>query len=73
MDVSQLHAPASLPSGKRLWSPLARRLGGPQNLSESCGIEKNLLPLTGIEPLPFSPLLYEAQSKLIFLLIMSFG
>jgi hypothetical protein len=32
--------------------PLDRRLGGPQSLSASYGIEKNLLPLPVIEPRP---------------------
>jgi hypothetical protein len=30
--------------------PLGRRLGGAQSQSESCGEEKNFLPLPGIEP-----------------------
>jgi hypothetical protein len=32
--------------------PLYRGLGGPQSRSGSCGIEKNLLPLPVIKPLP---------------------
>jgi hypothetical protein len=29
---------------------LHRRLGGPQSRSGRCGVEKNLLPLPGIDP-----------------------
>jgi hypothetical protein len=35
--------------------PLYRRLGGPQSQSGRCGVEKNLLPMPGIEPRPSSP------------------
>jgi hypothetical protein len=31
------------------------RLGGPQSRSGHCGVEKNLLPLPGIEPRPSIP------------------
>jgi hypothetical protein len=34
--------------------PLDRRLGGPHSQSGTRGEKKNLLPLSGIEPLPFS-------------------
>jgi hypothetical protein len=37
------------PQGKSPWYPLDRRLGGPQNRSESGGEEKNSQPLPGIE------------------------
>jgi hypothetical protein len=51
MEVSgQLQAPAALPRGKSPRYRLDRRLGGPQSRSGSCGLEKNLLPLLGIEP-----------------------
>jgi hypothetical protein len=36
--------------GKNPRYPLDRRLGGPQSRSGRCGLEKNLLPLPGIEP-----------------------
>jgi hypothetical protein len=35
--------------------PLGRRVGGPQSWSGRCEVEKNLLPLSGIEPRPSSP------------------
>jgi hypothetical protein len=38
----QLHAPATLPSGKEPPVPLERRVGGPQNLSERREEKKNL-------------------------------
>jgi hypothetical protein len=51
MEVSgQLHVPAALPPGRSPRYPLDRRLGGLQNRSGCCGIEKNPLPLPGIEP-----------------------
>jgi hypothetical protein len=34
--------------------PLDRRLSGPQSWSGCCGVEKHLLPLSGIEPGPSS-------------------
>jgi hypothetical protein len=34
---------------------VGRRLGGPQNLSGRCGVEKNVFPSPGIEPRPCSP------------------
>jgi hypothetical protein len=37
------------PSGKSPLYPLTKRLGGLQSRSERCGIEKNLLLLSGIE------------------------
>jgi hypothetical protein len=40
--------------GKNPRYPLDRRLGGPQNQSGCCGIEKNLLPLLGIISHPSS-------------------
>jgi hypothetical protein len=46
----QLEAPAALPPGKELHCPLNRRLGGPQSRSGRFGEAKNLLPLSGIEP-----------------------
>jgi hypothetical protein len=42
MEVSgQLHAPAAVPQGKRLWYPLDRWLDGPQSRSGRAGEEKN--------------------------------
>jgi hypothetical protein len=38
--------------GKNSRYPLDRRLGGPQTWYEYCRVEKNLLPLSGIEPRP---------------------
>jgi hypothetical protein len=35
--------------------PLDRRLGGPQSRSGRCGVDKNTLPLPGIEPWLSSP------------------
>ena len=55
----QLQAPAALPPrGKELHCPLNRRLGGPQSRSGRFGEAKNLLPLSGIEPVtvPAEPL-----------------
>jgi hypothetical protein len=55
MEASgQLHAPVVLPSEKIPRYPLDRRLGGRQSRSERCGEKKNLLPLPGIGPRPFS-------------------
>jgi hypothetical protein len=41
-DSCQLHAPASLPLGKQLRSPLCRRLGGSQSRSQYYGQKRNL-------------------------------
>jgi hypothetical protein len=38
------------PQEKSLWSPLHRRLGGPQSRSARGGEEKNSQPLPGFEP-----------------------
>jgi hypothetical protein len=35
-------------------SPLYRGLAGPRNLSERCGEEKNVIPLSGIDPRLFA-------------------
>jgi hypothetical protein len=57
MEVSdQLHELPALPPGKSPWYPLGRRLDGPQSQPGRCGLEKNLLPLPGIEPQASSPL-----------------
>jgi hypothetical protein len=49
MEVTgKLHASAASPRRKSPWYPLNRRLGRPQSRSESCGVEKNFLPLLGI-------------------------
>jgi hypothetical protein len=53
--TGQLHAPAALHPGKSPRYLFDRRLGGPRSRSERCGVEKNLLPLPGIEPRPSSP------------------
>jgi hypothetical protein len=45
----QLHAPAALLPGK---DPTLSIGCGPQNRSGRCGVEKNHLPLQGIEPRP---------------------
>jgi hypothetical protein len=51
MEVSgQLHAPATLLSGKEPQYPLDRRLDGPQGRSGRGGEEKNSQPLPGLEP-----------------------
>jgi hypothetical protein len=51
MHVSGLlHTPAALPTG-----PIEEEAGGSQSRSGRCGIEKNLLPLPGIEPRPSGP------------------
>jgi hypothetical protein len=42
------------PRGKKPQYPLNRGLGGPHSRSGPCGVEKNLLPLPGIEPQPSS-------------------
>jgi hypothetical protein len=50
MEVSgQLHALVILPPGSHPWYTLDSRLGGPQSQSGCYGVEKNLLPLLGIE------------------------
>jgi hypothetical protein len=41
--------------GKSPWYPLNRTLGGPQSRFWRCGVEKNMLPLTEIEPRLSSP------------------
>jgi hypothetical protein len=46
----QLHDPVALPTEKEPPVPIDRRLGGPQSRSGCCGVEKNLLLLSGIEP-----------------------
>jgi hypothetical protein len=43
------------PQGKRLWYPLARRLGEPQSRSGRSGVEKNSQPLWGGRP-NFTPI-----------------
>jgi hypothetical protein len=59
-------APRSLyRQGKRIWYPLDRRLGGPQNRSGHSGEKKNSLPLLGLEPPdhPYHrPVLYHYQN-----------
>jgi hypothetical protein len=42
------------PRGNGPRYPLDRRLGGPKSRSGRCGVEKDLLPLPGIEPRSFS-------------------
>jgi hypothetical protein len=50
MEVSgQLHAPATLPSGKEPLVPTGQEAGGPQNRSGRGGEEKNSQPPPGIE------------------------
>jgi hypothetical protein len=46
------------PQGKSPQYPLDRKLGGLQSRSRCCGVEKNLLPLSGIE---LWPLLYRLR------------
>jgi len=56
MEVSsQLHALATLLSGKSPWCPLDRSLGGPQSWSGCGGEEKNSQPLLGLKPLIIQP------------------
>jgi hypothetical protein len=45
VDGDELHASAALPRGNNLWQPMDRRFGGPQNWSERCRVEKNLMLL----------------------------
>jgi hypothetical protein len=48
--------PGRFTPGKRVPRyPLDRRVGGPQGWSGRCEVEKNLLPLLGIEPRLSSP------------------
>jgi hypothetical protein len=47
--VSFKHHPL-YPRGKSRRYPLYRRLGGPHSRTGSCGVEKEHLPLPGIEP-----------------------
>jgi hypothetical protein len=52
----QLHDPAALPPGEE--PPhyrLQRKLDGSQSRSGRCQVQKNLLPLLGIESWPTSP------------------
>jgi hypothetical protein len=52
MEVSgQLHAPPGLLRGSSPRDPLDKSLGGPQSRYEHYREKKNLLPLSGIEPL----------------------
>jgi hypothetical protein len=41
-----------------------RKLGGSQSQSGRCGVEKNIFPLPGIEPRPFSPYLVAIPTDL---------
>jgi hypothetical protein len=50
----QLHA-SLYPRGRNPRHELDRRLGGPQSRSGRCEVERNHLPLPGIEPRPSSP------------------
>jgi hypothetical protein len=43
---------------------LYRRLDGPQNQSERCGVDKNSFPLPGIDPRPSSPKSVAIQTEL---------
>jgi hypothetical protein len=55
-DQSASHPSRALPpGGKSPRYPLYKRLGGPQSQSGCRGWRKNPLPLSGIEPQPFSP------------------
>jgi hypothetical protein len=72
MEVSgQFHAPAAFSSEKEPPIPLGRRLGGPQSRSGSCGEEKNLLPLPGLESLPSSMQSLAIPKKLSQLLFLT--
>jgi hypothetical protein len=56
MEMSgQIHAPAALPQGKRLWYPFDRILRGPRSWSGRGGEEKNSQPLPGFEPQIIQP------------------
>jgi hypothetical protein len=49
--------PGHFTSGKNLRYTLDKRLGGPQNRSGRCAVEKKMfLPLLGFELRPFGPL-----------------
>jgi hypothetical protein len=50
-----LHVPATFYPGKSHWYPLSKRLGKPQNQTGRFGEEKNILPVTGLEPWPSMP------------------
>jgi hypothetical protein len=79
MEVSvQLHDPCRFPPGDRTPVTLLR-VGGPQSRSGDCGVEKNLLPLQGIEPQLSSPqrntfwAVPDLQWRLLFTKIAVFG
>jgi hypothetical protein len=56
MEVSsQLHAPAALHPAKEPQYPLDKRLDVLQSRSAHCGVNKNILHLSGIELRPSSP------------------
>jgi hypothetical protein len=52
--IVQLNVPAALPPWKEPRCPLDRTLREPQSQSGRCGVEKNLVPLPGIEQRPSS-------------------
>ena len=61
----QLHAPAALPPGNNLGTPLKRRLGGPQSLSGRFGKEKNVSSLPAIKPRIVQPILRISRRRLV--------
>jgi hypothetical protein len=61
MEVSGLHAPASLLQGKEPLVPLVRRLGGPQSRSGRGGEEK--IPTPHQESNPRTPIVQPVAQR----------
>jgi hypothetical protein len=56
MEISaQIHDMTALPTGKRTWIPMSRKLGGHQSQCERFRKEKNLLLLPEYESWIFQP------------------
>jgi hypothetical protein len=56
MEMSdKLQAPATLTLEKAPLYPLYKNFGGPKSRSQLYGVEKIIIPLTRIEPQPYSP------------------
>jgi hypothetical protein len=72
MEMSvQLHVPAALPPEKSPWSPLDRRLGGPERQSGCNGEEKNSQPLPELKSPIFQPIAQCYITKLFWLLYIT--
>jgi hypothetical protein len=60
------------PQRKSSWYPLGRRLGGPQSLSGSGGVEKNSHPLPRLEPPIIQPGVLRCTAELSRLICVLF-